>query len=96
MRFLSSKASGCIFPRKLLATPSVSPQVQKNLGNILHCLKYGCQLGWFIDPEDCSVLAFLPGQQPELMQGSDRLPILEEIPLELTVAQVFGWLFMGK
>jgi protein tyrosine phosphatase (PTP) superfamily phosphohydrolase (DUF442 family) len=30
MRSLSSKASGCIFPRKLLATPSVSPQVQKN------------------------------------------------------------------
>jgi tetratricopeptide (TPR) repeat protein len=33
MRSLSSKASGCIFPRKLLATPSVSPQVQKNLSN---------------------------------------------------------------
>jgi hypothetical protein len=30
MRSLSSKASGCIFPRNLLATPSVSPQVQKN------------------------------------------------------------------
>jgi hypothetical protein len=33
MRSLSSKASGCIFPRKLLATPSVSPQVQKNQQN---------------------------------------------------------------
>jgi transposase-like protein len=37
MRSLSSKASGCIFPRKLLATPSVSPQVQKNpLRKVLH------------------------------------------------------------
>jgi hypothetical protein len=42
------------------------------------------------------VLAFLPGQQPELMQGSDRLPVLAEISLELTVDQVFGWLLMGK
>jgi Uma2 family endonuclease len=75
----------------------LSPEQKPNkvIGNILHCLKYGCRLGWFIDPEDCSVLAFLPGQQPELMQGSDRLPVLQEIPLELTVDQVFGWLLMG-
>jgi hypothetical protein len=42
------------------------------------------------------VLAFLPNQQPELMQGRDRLPILEEIDLELTVDQVFDWLLMGQ
>jgi Uma2 family endonuclease len=76
----------------------LSPEQKPNkvIGNILHCLKYGCQLGWFVDPDDCSVLAFLPGQQPELMQGSDRLPVLTEINLELTVDQVFGWLLMSK
>jgi hypothetical protein len=42
------------------------------------------------------VLAFLPNQQPELMQGSDRLPVLEEIDLELTVDQLFDWLLMGQ
>jgi Uma2 family endonuclease len=76
----------------------LSPEQKPNkvIGNILHCLRYGCRLGWFIDPDDSSILVFLPSQQPELMQGSDRLPILEEISLELTVEQVFGWLLMGK
>jgi Uma2 family endonuclease len=76
----------------------LSPEQKPNkvIGNILHCLRYGCCLGWFIDPEDGSVLAFLPGRQPELMQGGDHLPVLEAISLELTVDQVFGWLLMGK
>ena len=47
-----------------------------------------------IDPSDRSILAFLPGQQPELLQGSTRLSELEEIDLELTVGQVFSWLKM--
>lgn len=75
----------------------LSPEQKPNqvIGNILHCLRHGCRLGWFIDPDDCSVLVFLPGQQPELMQPQDLLPVLEEIELELTVDQVFGWLKMG-
>ncbi len=76
----------------------LSPEQKPNkvIGNILHCLTHGCRLGWFIDPDDFSVLAFLPGQQPKLMQGNDRLPVLEEISLELTVDRVFAWLLMGK
>ncbi len=58
-------------------------------GNILHCLKHGSQLGWLIDPSDRSVLIFLPNQQPELCQGSDRLAVLEGIDLELTAEQIF-------
>ncbi len=64
----------------------------KVIRNILHCLKHGCRLGWLIDPDDLSILVFLPGQQPEALQGNERLPVLEEIPLNLTVEQVFGWL----
>ncbi|PIG93345.1 Uma2 family endonuclease [Gloeocapsopsis sp. IPPAS B-1203] len=76
----------------------LSPNQQPNkvIGNILHCLQYGSRLGWFIDPDDRSVLVFLPGQQPELRQDSDRLPVLAEIPLELTTAEVFDWLKMAK
>jgi len=75
----------------------LSPEQKPNkvIGNILYCLQHGCRLGWFLDPDDCSVLQFLPGQQPELLQGSDRLLVLEEIRLELTVGQVFGWLKMA-
>jgi Uma2 family endonuclease len=74
----------------------LSPEQKPNkvIGNILHCLNHGCRLGWFIDPDDRSVLQFFPGQQPELLQGSDRLLVLEEIELELTVERVFGWLKM--
>lgn len=74
----------------------LSPEQSSNrvTGNILHCLKYGSQLGWLIDPSDRSVLIFLPNQQPELCQGSDRLAVLDSIPLQLTAEQIFGWLKM--
>ena len=75
----------------------LSPKQKPNqvIGNILHCLRHGCRLGWFIAPDDRSILVFRPSQQPELLQGGDRLPLLEGIELELTAAQVFGWLKMG-
>jgi Uma2 family endonuclease len=62
------------------------------IGNILYCLQQGGLLGWFIDPDDFSILGFQLGQQPELFQGGDRLPILAGVNLELTVKQVFSWL----
>jgi len=75
----------------------LSPEQKANkvIGNILHCLKNGSRLGWFIDPDDLSILGFLPEQQPVLLQGEDSLPVLPEIELALTVNQVFGWLKMG-
>jgi Uma2 family endonuclease len=75
----------------------LSPEQKTNkvIGNILHCLKSGSRLGWFIDPDDLSILVFLPEQQPVLLQGNDSLPVLPEIELALTVNQVFGWLKMG-
>ncbi|MBW4487367.1 MAG: Uma2 family endonuclease [Trichocoleus desertorum ATA4-8-CV12] len=75
----------------------LSPEQKANkvIGNILHCLEYGCRLGWFVDPDDLSILIFLPKQQPSLLQEEDVLPVLPEIDLALTVEQVFGWLKMG-
>jgi Uma2 family endonuclease len=75
----------------------LSPEQKPNkvIGNILYCLQNGCQLGWFLDPDDSSVLVFLPQQQPELLKGSDRLSVLKGIELELTAEQVFGWLKMA-
>jgi len=74
----------------------LSPDQKPNkvIGNILHCLRYGCRLGWFIDPDDRSILVFLPNQQPELYQGNVLLPLLAEIDLEITAEQIFGWLKM--
>jgi Uma2 family endonuclease len=68
----------------------------KVISNILHCLKHGTQLGWFIDPDERLIIVFFPGQQPIEMTGDDRLPVPEFVELELTVAQVFDWLKAGK
>jgi Uma2 family endonuclease len=76
----------------------LSPEQKPNkvLGNILHCLEHGSLLGWFIDPDDSSILVFLPKQQPILLQGNSSLPVLPNIELTLTVDRVFEWLKMGK
>ena len=75
----------------------LSPEQSSNrvTGNILHCLNHGCQLGWLIEPDDRSVLIFLPNQQPELCQGSDHLAVLDSVDLQLTAEQIFAWLRMN-
>jgi Uma2 family endonuclease len=74
----------------------LSPDQRPNkvLGNILHCLEYGCHLGWFIDPDDQSILLLQPQQQPSISQENQLLPVYPQLDLELTVSQVFGWLNM--
>ena len=76
----------------------LSPQQSSNrvTRKIIHCLKHGCQLGLLIDPDDQSILAFLPNQQPQFCEGGDRVPVPENIPLNLTAEQVFAWLKMNQ
>ncbi|NJN20562.1 MAG: Uma2 family endonuclease [Leptolyngbya sp. RL_3_1] len=74
----------------------LSPDQSANrvTGNLLHCLKQGCQLGWLVDPSDRSIIVFQPQQQPEFCHQTDSLLVLPEIDLALTVQQVFDWLSM--
>jgi Uma2 family endonuclease len=76
----------------------LSPSQSSNrvVGNILHCLKQGCQLGWLIDPSDRSVLVFQPGQQPEHCRSTASLTLLNGFDLTLTSAQIFDWLKMNE
>ena len=90
-------------PNDFLLSPDwtieiLSPEQRANrvTGNILYCLQHGCQLGWLIDPEDRSILVFFPNRQPVLLHESDRLPVLENIDLELEVTTVFSWLKMDS
>jgi Uma2 family endonuclease len=75
----------------------LSPEQSSNrvIGNILYCLQHGCQLGWLIDPADRSILVLRSHQQPELLRDSDRLSVLEDIDLNLTVDLIFSWLKMS-
>lgn len=83
-------------PDWIIEILSPDQNANKVIGKILHSLQHGSKLGWFLDPSDRSILTFQPNQQPVLMTDCDRLPILETIPLELTVETIFSWLKMGK
>lgn len=75
---------------------SPDQKATKVISNILHCLQHGTGLGWLVDPDERLVLAFLPAQQPLVLTGDEPLPIPEFLNLNLTVAQVFGWLKAGS
>lgn len=64
----------------------------KVLGNLLHCSQHGTELGWLLDPEENTILIVLPEQRVQLLKGSQVLPVLAGLPLELTVERVFSWL----
>lgn len=83
-----------ICPDWIIEILSPEQRPTKVTGNILHCLKQGCQMGWLIDPEEQSILVFPPGKQPELLEAKqNRLPVPGLVSdLQLTVGDVFGWL----
>jgi Uma2 family endonuclease len=62
--------------------------------NILHCLKYGTQMGWLIDPDEQSVFVYLPDRPTSVYDGSGtRLPVPEFAKdFNLTVEGLFSWL----
>ncbi len=65
----------------------------KVLKNINHCLAYGTQMGWLIDPKERSV--FVMGID-RTFQIIDEPSITLPVPafaksIELTVEQLFGW-----
>jgi Uma2 family endonuclease len=73
---------------------SPDQRVTKVTKNILHCLKYGTQMGWLIDPEEQTVFVYVPGQQIAVFDESDHyLPVPSfASELRLTVGDLFGWL----
>lgn len=85
-----------IYPDWTIEILSPDQRSTKVISNILHCLKHGTKLGWFIDPDERVILGFFPGQQPIELTGDDQLPVLEIMELPLTVTQVFSWLKPGK
>ncbi len=66
----------------------------KVMKNIMHCLKYGTQMGWLIDPDERTVFGYEPMQEIKILDRIDRLlpmPIFAE-GLALMVGELFGWL----
>jgi len=66
------------------------------IDNILFCLNHGTELGWFIDPQDRSIITFKPGEQPEIKQNQDSLSVLSSLrDVQLSVQDVFSWLSLS-
>ncbi|MCC5643956.1 Uma2 family endonuclease [Nostoc sp. CHAB 5824] len=62
--------------------------------NILHCLKYGTQMGWLIDPKEQSVFVYWPDQPTTFYEElRTQLPVPEFAKdFSLTVEGLFSWL----
>ncbi len=73
----------------------LSPEQAPNrvINKIIFCLNQGTKLGWFIDPDDKSVMVFQPARLPEVKYCSDNLPILNVLEdWQISPADIFGWL----
>lgn len=60
------------------------------IDNLLHGLQQGCKLGWMLDPDDYSILVFAPQREPVVYRGNRQLPVLPEMGLMLTPAEIFN------
>jgi Uma2 family endonuclease len=81
-----------IHPDWVIEILSPAQQQKKLLTKLLHCSRNGTEIGWLINSEEESILGVFSGQKIELYEGDDKLPILENIELELTAKKVFSWL----
>ena len=85
-----------LFPNWIIEILSPEQRPNQVLGKILFCLEHGSELGWFIDPDDLSILFLLPEKQPILYRAAAVLPVLSGLEISITVEQVFAWLKMGR
>lgn len=63
--------------------------------NILHCLKYGSEIGWLIDPQEQAVLVYHPPQNITIYDQKETLLPMPSFAqnLSLKVGDIFAWLF---
>lgn len=78
-----------------ILSPEQSPT--RIIDKILFCLNHGTELGWLVDPQERIVLVFRSGQQPEIKQDSDSLPVLKSLEdtLKLSVEDLLSWLTLN-
>ncbi|MEX0272312.1 Uma2 family endonuclease [Leptolyngbyaceae cyanobacterium UHCC 1019] len=79
-------------PNWIIEILSPDQSTTKLITKIQACLAEGSQLGWLIDSQEAVIMIFLPDQPLRLLGSDTLLPVLDEVLLELTPNQVFGWL----
>ena len=77
-----------------ILSPEQSPT--RLINNILFCLNHGTELGWLIDPQERMIMTLKPGQQPEIKQEEENLPVLSLLgDWQLSVKEVFSYLSLS-
>jgi Uma2 family endonuclease len=79
-------------PDWLIEVLSPDQSTTKLIAKIQGCLLEGSRLGWLIDVDERVVMVFQPEQPLLLRRDADALPVLAEVALTLTAAQLFAWL----
>jgi Uma2 family endonuclease len=81
------------FPDWTIEILSPAQNQTKVTKNILHCLNYGTQMGWLIDPSERTIFVYRP-QQLEVFDESDMLIPVPSFAsdLKFTVGDLFAWL----
>ena len=64
------------------------------LEKLIHCAEHGTELGWLLDPEADSILTLSSELQIKLYRGSEPLPVLSGLALNLSASDVFSWLHL--
>lgn len=74
-----------------ILSPDQSPN--RVINKIIFCINQGTELGWFIDPDDKSVMVFQPNQLPTVKYDTEKLPVLDVLAdWQVRVADIFSWL----
>lgn len=74
-----------------ILSPDQSPN--RVISKIIFCINQGTKLGWFIDPNDKSVMIFQANQLPQVKYDADILPVLDVLAhWPITTADIFNWL----
>jgi len=79
-------------PDWMIEILSPDQSTTKLIAKIQTCLQEGTQLGWLVDPTERVIMVLWPDRRIALLSSSDRLPVLQAIPLKLTAEQVFRWI----
>lgn len=78
-------------PDWIIEILSPEQSTTKLIAKIQTCLQEGTQLGWLLDPTEQVIMVLWPDTRIALLKNSDRLPVPQDISLDLTVEQIFSW-----
>jgi Uma2 family endonuclease len=82
-----------IYPDWIIEILSPDQFPNRVINKIVFCIKHGTKLGWFLDPNDKSVMVFQPNQLPEVKYDNDQLPVLNVLAdWQITPVDIFSWL----